>query len=104
MNNTVCLVCPHCGLKMELLVEQERTPSMMVFICARCKEPLMRYGGEVFDLEKAEFANLRKKLAPLISNLLAESRPREPLSKDSVNEMLALLDSCQDVSEFIDQI
>lgn len=36
---------------------------MMVFCCARCKTPLMFYHGVVSELDRDEFANLRKRLS-----------------------------------------
>lgn len=69
---SIRFVCPHCGLKMEATLEGK--PSlMMVFVCARCKEPLMRFDGEVFELDREEFVNLRRKLNPVIGKLLEEA-------------------------------
>ena len=55
------MTCPHCGLSMDVLL-RGKPSSMIVFICSRCKSPLMRYEGEIFELDHEEFESLRKKL------------------------------------------
>ncbi len=100
--DSVRLICPHCGLRMEVML-QGKPASMMVFVCARCKEPLMRYAGEVFELDREEFKNLRKKLSPVISKLLQGGIV--PTINDLFIEQLgAELNECRDVSEFINKI
>lgn len=98
----VRFVCPHCSLRMEAQLEGKPS-SMMVFVCARCKSPLMRYAGEVFELDKEEYAGLRKKLSPVIAKLLQEHNAPS-ISDDVMRELAQDLESCQDVSEFIDKI
>ena len=44
---------------------------MMVFCCARCKTPLMYYHGEVAELDRDEFAGLRKKLSRAIDAVVS---------------------------------
>lgn len=119
---SIRFVCPHCGLKMEATL-QGKPSLLMVFVCARCKEPLMRFDGEVFELDREEFVNLRKKLSPVIGQLLKQETPAEnqetmpaemhasvrPLQKSLIDdtfmqELLANLESCKDVSEFIDKM
>lgn len=53
--------CPHCGSSFEVQIEGEPS-NMMVFCCARCKTPLMYFHGEISELDREEFANLRKRL------------------------------------------
>ena len=53
--------CPHCGTSFDVQIEGEPS-NMMVFCCARCKTPLMYFHGEVSELDREEFANLRKRL------------------------------------------
>lgn len=53
--------CPHCGTSFEVQVDGEPS-NMMVFCCARCKTPLMYFHGVVSELDRDEFANLRKRL------------------------------------------
>ena len=113
------VVCPHCGLKME--VEMQGKPSsMMVFVCSRCKEPLMRYEGEIVELDRQEFSNLRKKLEPVISKLLQVNENPEQKKKpdteielkethkskitDASLEALEKALECPDVLEFINKI
>lgn len=96
------LLCPHCGLKMGLEVEK-RTSSMIVFVCAQCQTPLMLLSGEVFELDREEFAHLRKKLSPIISKLL-EEYPVPSERDEAMRELAESLEKCKDVSEFIDQI
>lgn len=57
--------CPHCGASFDLELQGEKA-NMMVFSCARCGTPLMYCHGEVGELDKDEFANLRKKLTRAI--------------------------------------
>jgi len=42
-----------------------------VFCCARCKTPLMYYHGEVAELDRDEFAGLRKKLSRAIDAVVS---------------------------------
>ena len=44
---------------------------MMVFCCVRCKTPLMYFHGEVAELDRDEFAGLRKKLSRAIDAVAA---------------------------------
>lgn len=57
--------CPHCGASFEVELHGEKA-NMMVFCCARCKVPLMYCHGEVGELDREEFAGLRKKLSRAI--------------------------------------
>ncbi|MCQ2106144.1 MAG: hypothetical protein MJZ26_10170 [Fibrobacter sp.] len=54
--------CPHCNSSFDVQIEGEPS-NMMVFCCARCKTPLMFYHGVVSELDRDEFANLRKRLS-----------------------------------------
>lgn len=63
------MTCPHCGLHMDVSLKGKPT-SMIVFVCARCKVPLMRYGEEVFELDREEFSFLRKKLSRIVDALI----------------------------------
>jgi DNA-directed RNA polymerase subunit RPC12/RpoP len=119
------LICPHCGLKMEVFLKGKPS-SIMVFVCARCHEPLMRYEGEVFELDREEFGMLRKKLAPVIAELMNESyvsnpavvsstltvanakvEPQKVSTSISEETLLALtknLEECRDVAEFLEKM
>jgi uncharacterized Zn finger protein (UPF0148 family) len=91
---------------------------MIVFICSRCKSPLMRYEGEIFELDREEFNSLRKKLSRVLDALVEESSDikREGLAEiplwnsddsitsEAVDEMLKLLEESKDVDDFINQI
>lgn len=57
--------CPHCGASFDVEIQGEKA-NMMVFCCARCKTPLMYCHGEVGELDREEFAGLRKKLSRAI--------------------------------------
>jgi len=57
--------CPHCGASFDVELQGEKA-NMMVFCCARCKTPLMYCHGEVGELDREEFAGLRKKLSRAI--------------------------------------
>lgn len=104
--------CPHCGASFDVELQGE-SANMMVFCCARCKTPLMYCHGEVGELDRDEFANLRKKLSRAIdaavsrdgslagvadalrqmvdaSNALAEARSGE--SSDDSSDAASLTD------------
>lgn len=57
--------CPHCGTSFDAQIQGDGA-NMMVFCCARCKTPLMYYHGEIAELDREEFAGLRKKLSRAI--------------------------------------
>lgn len=96
--------CPHCGSSFEVQLEGEPS-NMMVFCCARCKTPLMYFHGEVSELDREEFAGLRKRLtraldavvsrdssmsevAKSIKKLVEESEERAAERNDGVHAMI----------------
>ncbi|MCF0215629.1 MAG: hypothetical protein HUK21_04060 [Fibrobacteraceae bacterium] len=68
--------CPHCGASFDISVDGD-VSSMMVFSCARCKSPLMRYHGEIVELDRKEFAGLRRKLSRVIEAVMKEGEISE---------------------------
>ena len=62
--------CPHCGSSFDAQIQGDGA-NMMVFCCARCKTPLMYYHGEVAELDREEFAGLRKKLSRAIDAVVS---------------------------------
>lgn len=62
--------CPHCGTSFDAQIQGEGA-NMMVFCCVRCKTPLMYFHGEVAELDRDEFAGLRKKLSRAIDAVAA---------------------------------
>ena len=62
--------CPHCGTSFDAQIQGDGA-NMMVFCCARCKTPLMYYHGEVAELDREEFAGLRKKLSRAIDAVVS---------------------------------
>ena len=62
--------CPHCGTTFDAQIQGEGA-NMMVFCCVRCKTPLMYFHGEVAELDRDEFAGLRKKLSRAIDAVAA---------------------------------
>ncbi len=62
--------CPHCGVSFDAQLHGD-SANMMVFCCARCKTPLMYYHGEVAELDRDEFAGLRKKLSRAIDAVVS---------------------------------
>ena len=62
--------CPHCGSSFDAQIQGDGA-NMMVFCCARCKTPLMYYHGEVAELDRDEFAGLRKKLSRAIDAVVS---------------------------------
>lgn len=99
----VKLVCPHCGLRMKVEIAGKKS-SLMVFVCARCNSPLMRFEGEVFELDRKEFSAIRKKLAPVISQLQNEAEAHPSISDELMQKLAENLENCQDVSDFIDKL
>ncbi|SHK44995.1 MJ0042 family finger-like domain-containing protein [Fibrobacter sp. UWH5] len=120
--------CPHCGASFDVELQGEKA-NMMVFCCARCKTPLMYCHGEVGELDRDEFANLRKKLSRAIeaavsrdgslagvadalrqmvdaSNAIAEERepePKAPITDESLAALQKELDE-MDAESFLDQL
>lgn len=64
--------CPHCGATFEVQIEGEIS-NMMVFPCAACKAPLMYFHGEISELDREEFANLRKRLSKVIDAAMRQN-------------------------------
>ena len=62
--------CPHCGVSFDAQLHGDYA-NMMVYCCARCKTPLMYYHGEVAELDRDEFAGLRKKLSRAIDAVVS---------------------------------
>jgi hypothetical protein len=62
--------CPHCGTSFDAQIQGDGA-NMMVFCCACCKTPLMYYHGEVAELDRDEFAGLRKKLSRAIDAVVS---------------------------------
>ena len=107
--------CPHCGSSFQVMVKGEPS-SMMVFSCVKCRTPLMYYGGETAELDREEFAGLRKRLSKVLdvvisndasvkdvadslrkmvdtSNALAEEREeKRELSREGVGRAVAITD------------
>lgn len=120
--------CPHCGASFDVELQGEKA-NMMVFCCARCKTPLMYCHGEVGELDRDEFANLRKKLSRAIeaavsrdgslagvadalrqmvdaSNAIAAERepePKAPITDESLAALQKELDE-MDAESFLDQL
>ena len=101
--------CPHCGSSFQVMVKGEPS-SMMVFSCVKCKTPLMYYGGETAELDREEFAGLRKRLSKVLdvvissvadslrrmvdaSNALAEEREeKREVSREGQSHATAITD------------
>lgn len=115
--------CPHCGNEMEVALQGKKS-SMVVCVCGRCKSPLVTLDGDVFELDREEFHSLRKKLSKVVDalrecadtgrNILpfddsheevsrAETGPGR-ISKDDIDNLKIDLETCKDVSEFIDRL
>ncbi len=114
--------CPHCGNEMEVSLRGKKS-SMVVCVCGRCKSPLVTFDGEVFELDREEFHSLRKKLSkvvdalrecagtdnvlPLVDRFEEVSRVEanpDRISKEDVDNLKIDLETCKDVSEFIDRL
>ncbi|MFA6623554.1 MAG: hypothetical protein WCS54_05530 [Fibrobacteraceae bacterium] len=118
------LTCPHCGFTMDVSL-RGKPSAMVVCVCSRCKAPLMCYEGEVYELDRDEFQNLRRKLTPVLDALLSKAQegasarmveavPKEAapvesaslgaISKSDVEDLTIDLETSQDVSDFINRI
>lgn len=78
--NEIHIDCPHCGSSFDAQIQGEPS-NMMVFCCARCQTPLMYYHGEVAELDREEFAGLRKKLSRAIDAVVKNSGAESSLSQ-----------------------
>ncbi len=130
------MTCPHCGFHMNVSIKGKPS-SMIVFVCSHCHSPLMRFEDEVFELDREEFATLRKKLSRIVDALLNKSdvnfTPPEPnfeedkiglesaelipmlvteepptpeglISDSEISDLLIDLETCSDVSDFIERL
>lgn len=78
--------CPHCGSSFQVMVKGEPS-SMMVFSCVRCKTPLMYYGGETAELDRDEFAGLRKWLSKVLDVVISNDASVKEVA-DSLRRMV----------------
>lgn len=78
--------CPHCGSSFQVMVKGEPS-SMMVFSCVRCKTPLMYYGGETAELDRDEFAGLRKRLSKVLDVVVSNDASVKEVA-DSLRRMV----------------
>lgn len=86
--------CPHCGASFDLELQAEKA-NMMVFSCARCKTPLMYCNGEVGELDKDEFAGLRKKLTRAIDAAVCRDSNLAPVAE----ALKGMLDKSNEIAE-----
>ena len=84
--------CPHCGSSFQVMVKGEPS-NMMVFTCVKCKTPLMYYGGYTAELDREEFAGLRKRLSKVLDVVISND--------SSVKEVADSLRSMVDASNAI---
>ena len=84
--------CPHCGSSFQVMVKGEPS-NMMVFSCVKCKTPLMYYGGDTAELDREEFAGLRKRLSKVLDVVISND--------SSVKEVADSLRSMVDTSNAI---
>ena len=78
--------CPHCGSSFQVMVKGEPS-SMMVFSCVKCKTPLMYYGGETAELDREEFAGLRKRLSKVLDVVISNDSSVKDVA-DSLRSMV----------------
>ncbi len=117
--------CPHCGNEMDVSMQGKKS-SLVVCVCGRCKAPLFSMDGEVFELDREEFQTLRKKLNRVVNALrecvetrqeisshiegvLQKAKEREfaakeAITKEDIDNLRIDLETCQDVSEFIEKM
>ncbi|MBO7412620.1 MAG: hypothetical protein J6U20_03010 [Fibrobacter sp.] len=82
--------CPHCGASFDVQFEGEIS-NMMVFPCVKCNVPLMYFHGEISELDREEFALLRKRLSKVLNVVMKHG--------DSVNDVAESLKKMVDASD-----
>ena len=78
--------CPHCGSSFQVMVKGEPS-NMMVFSCVKCKTPLMYYGGDTAELDREEFAGLRKRLSKVLDVVISNDSSVKEVA-DSLRSMV----------------
>lgn len=121
--NEMHVKCPHCGKEMDIELHGKPS-SCAVFVCKECDSPLMLFeDGDVFELDREEFRKLCKKLAKTLATLrdnaeriaaaLPEIKPEDikpkekpasKISQEDIDNLRIDLETCKDVSEFIDRL
>ncbi len=86
--------CPHCGSAFQVMVKGEPS-SMMVFSCVKCKTPLMYYGGETAELDREEFAGLRKRLSKVLDVVISN----DSSVKDVADSLRRMVDASNALAE-----
>ncbi|MBR2211193.1 MAG: hypothetical protein IJ896_06980 [Fibrobacter sp.] len=86
--------CPHCGSSFQVMVKGEPS-SMMVFSCVKCKTPLMYYGGETSELDREEFAGLRKRLSKVLDVVISN----DSSVKDVADSLRRMVDASNALAE-----
>ena len=86
--------CPHCGSSFQVMVKGEPS-SMMVFSCVKCKTPLMYYGGETAELDREEFAGLRKRLSKVLDVVISS----DSSVKDVADSLRRMVDASNALAE-----
>lgn len=85
--------CPHCGSSFDVVVDGE-TSSMMVFSCAKCQTPLMHFRGVTSELDKEEFANLRKRLSKVLDVVMKQ----DSSVSDVANSLKKMVDISNEIA------
>lgn len=117
--NEMHVKCPHCGKEMDIELHGKPS-SCAVFVCKSCDAPLMLFeDGEVFELDREEFRTLCKKLAKTLATLRESAEriaaalpeigpekktPAAKISQEDIDNLRIDLETCKDVSEFIDKL
>lgn len=86
--------CPHCGSSFQVMVKGEPS-NMMVFSCVKCKTPLMYYGGETAELDREEFAGLRKRLSKVLDVVIGN----DSSVKDVADSLRRMVDASNALAE-----
>ena len=86
--------CPHCGSSFQVMVKGEPS-SMKVFSCVKCKTPLMYYGGETAELDREEFAGLRKRLSKVLDVVISN----DSSVKDVADSLRRMVDASNALAE-----
>lgn len=78
--------CPHCGASFDVQLDGE-VSNMMVFPCAKCQTPLMYFHGEISELDREEFTELRERLSKVLNVVMKQDGSVSEVA-DSLKKMV----------------
>ena len=123
MNTTLDVECPCCGIKTSLEVPEEVGEEALLFLCVSCEVSLLFMGGETFEVSGDDLRDLKdaEKGAVLGSAEVRDGgclgipdsegsvsgEPEHggrPISSMDIRYLRLMLDSTDDVSDFLEKM